>query len=228
VEGFHKSVLRLEASQSTELAEYNGVDSSLVVDIWDDEVAGVLVLESNGSTNVIERGDGDFDGATNTPAFYADSTINQAANSAYGIPAVNLTQEFDLARDSYTIVLTKAPKPGETVTVNLIAEPTRTQRGAGLLGIRAFTQEVELLDLDGPPAQKLEFTTANWFAPEEVLVNAMYDDRVDGGDSKSFPTKFDLANSLEGPLVVTGGVSEDRSADLERLPRLRNQVKLSQ
>ena len=85
--------------------------------------------------------------------------------------------------------------------MNLISEPTRTQRGAGLLGIRAFLPEVDL------SASFVEFTTADWFIGETITVSAVDDNRVDGSDSKSFPTKFDLANSLEGPLVVTGGVS---------------------
>ena len=41
---------------------------------------------------------------------------------------------------------------------------------------------------------------------------------MDGGESKSFPTLFDQANKLEGPTVIVGGVSEDRTADLEREP----------
>jgi len=126
---------------------------------------------------------------------------------------------YGFGYDEYQIVLTKAPKLGETVTVNLIAEPTRTQRGAGLYGIRAFTPEVELWHWNGMSYdQKLEFTTANWFDSEYVLVTAVADDRVDGGDSKSFATQLDLANNIEGPLEITGGMTEDRSADLEREP----------
>jgi hypothetical protein len=41
---------------------------------------------------------------------------------------------------------------------------------------------------------------------------------VDGGDSKSFATQLDLANNIEGPLTITGGMTDDRSADLEREP----------
>jgi len=51
-----------------------------------------------------------------------------------------------------------------------------------------------------------------------VTVTAADDDKVDGMDSKSFPTMFDQVNKIEGPLVITGGISEDRSADLEREP----------
>ncbi|MHC4497645.1 MAG: hypothetical protein ACYS21_00865, partial [Planctomycetota bacterium] len=177
--------------------------ASVVVDVADDEVPGVLVLQSDGSTNVIEIGDGNFDGAGSTdgPPFY-DADIGSFINS-----------------DTYQVVLTKAPKAGEIVTVNLIAEPTRTQRGGGLYGIRAFTPEVELWDLDSSPLdQKIEFTTANWYDPIGVGVTAVADDRVDGGDSKSFATQLDLANNIEGPLTITGGMTDDRSADLEREP----------
>ena len=41
---------------------------------------------------------------------------------------------------------------------------------------------------------------------------------MDGQDSQSFPTQLDLANNIEGPLEITGGMTDDRSADLEREP----------
>jgi hypothetical protein len=112
------------------------------------------------------------------------------------------------------VVLLEAPQAGETVSVTLREEPTRTQRGGGFFGIRAFTEEVILSD------DVIEFGQGgfDWFDPQEITVAAIADERVDGGDSKSFATQLDLANNIEGPLVVTGGVSEDRSADLEREP----------
>jgi Ca2+-binding RTX toxin-like protein len=119
--------------------------------------------------------------------------------------------------DSYQLVLTKALEVGETVRVNLSADLTRTQRGAGLLGIRAFEQEVILSDSTLSFSHD-ELAANAWFLPQAVSVKALNDSRVDGGDSKSFPTMLDQANSIEGPLEITGGLSEDRSADLEREP----------
>jgi hypothetical protein len=105
----------------------------------------------------------------------------------------------------------------ESITINLVAEPTRTQRGAGLWGIRAYLPEVELEAADTGELF-LTFDQTNWFTPQTVNVAAVADKRVDGQDAMSFPITLDLANSIQGPLVITGGMSEDRSADLEREP----------
>ena len=73
---------------------------------------------------------------------------------------------------------------------------SRTQRGAGFFGIRAFTEEVAIAG-----DATLEFTTADWFTPKTVVAEAADDDKVDGQDSQSFPTQLDLANNILGPLV---------------------------
>ena len=39
----------------------NNAEARVVVDVGDNEVPGVLVLSSNGSTDVVEVGDGNFD-----------------------------------------------------------------------------------------------------------------------------------------------------------------------
>lgn len=188
-EGFHKQVLTLTASGGG----YSDVTNSVVVDIADNEVALAMVIETAGSTDVVETG----------------NVFNK------GVVPANDVDSDNAANDSYFVVLSKAPKEGETVTVNVIADPTRTQRGAGLLGIRAFDPEV---NVNGLLQAMLAFTSANWSTPQTVTVTAAADDKVDGMDSKSFAKQFDLANSIEGPLVITGGISEDRSADLEREP----------
>ena len=285
----------------------NNAEAQVVVDVGDNEVPGVLVLQSDGSTNVVEVGDGNFDhdasahvytqqdgdvgkneiqvlsfaadgggfkltladpdnlingGNPQTTAgtiFYnpgnletVRSNIETRLEAFNGINDVSVTVvdgefriEFldpdqtnlpkltvasvgvsplylsadpeipaEVAEDSYRIVLLKAPKAGETVSVDVVAEPTRTQRGGGYFGIRAFTEEVILSE------DVIDFGQGgfDWWDPQEITVSAVPDERVDGGDSKSFATQLDLANNIEGPLVVTGGVTEDRSADLEREP----------
>ncbi|MDH4186389.1 MAG: hypothetical protein OEV08_05280, partial [Nitrospira sp.] len=193
-EGFHKAVLNLTANGGG----YVDVVNSIVVDVADDEVALAMVLESDHSTDVVETG-----------------------NFFNGIVTPNDDVDGDnAANDTYQIVLSRAPKTGETVTVNVMADPTRTQRGAGLLGIRAYDPEV---NVDGLLMTTLDFDadidgTDDWFVPQTVTVTAADDGKVEGDDSKSFPKMFDQANSVEGPLVITGGISEDRSADLEREP----------
>jgi Ca2+-binding RTX toxin-like protein len=174
----------LAVTESTLLTK---VVRTVVVDVGDNDAPGVMVIQTEGSTDLIEFGDGQFDGTG--PATGAQLS------------------------DTYKVVLTQAPKAGETVTVNVIAEPTRTQRGAGFFGIRAFTEEVRIA-----AGASLQFTTANWFNAQTVTVQAVDDDKVDGQDSQSFPTILDLANNIVGPLEITGGMTDDRSADLEREP----------
>jgi Ca2+-binding RTX toxin-like protein len=201
VEGLHKQLVTITADYGNDIT----ATSTLIVDIWDNNVPMALVVESDGSTDVIERGNGNFDGIGNT----------------FGPPeAINGT---NLALDDYQVVLTKAPEAGEVVTVTVIADPTRTDRGGGQLGIRSATEQVEL-SVDGGETwgftQELTFTIDDWFIPQNVMVRAVADDRVDGGDSKSFATQLDLATKIQGPLIITGGPTEDRSADLEREPAM--------
>ena len=86
----------------------------------------------------------------------------------------------EVAEDDYRVVLLKAPKAGETVSVDVTAEPTRTQRGGGYFGIRAFTEGVILSE------DIIEFGQGgfDWWDPQEIVVSAVPDERVDGGDSK--------------------------------------------
>jgi Ca2+-binding RTX toxin-like protein len=161
----------------------------------------------------------------------------EALLAAVGVvaPQVSVTPELENGVASFTIVFespanTNIPElrvnalkltQDEIITIDVVAEPTRTQRGAGVFGIRAFQPEVEISLDNGATwgfVDSLVFDQDNWFIPQTVLVRAAQDTRVDGMDSKSFPTMLDLANSIQGPLVVTGGMTEDRSADLEREP----------
>ena len=121
----------------------------------------------------------------------------------------------DPSRDSYRILLSQAPARGETVTLTVQADPSRTQRGAGLLGIRAFEREVQV---NGGATARLSFTADDWFLGREITVSAAPDDRVDGDDSRSFAAGFELAANLEGAVLINGGVGDDRSGDLEREP----------
>ena len=95
VEGFHKSDVTLVASGA---APYAGKQALLVADVADNEVPGVLVLETDGSTNVVE----------------VDSGVSVGSTAPW--------------LDTYQVVLTKQPGVGEIVTVKVLAEPTRTSR----------------------------------------------------------------------------------------------------
>ncbi len=194
VEGFHKSDATLTAAGA---GAYNGKKVTVITDVTDNEIPGVLVLESDGSTNVIE--------------------VDDSVTVGSGAPWT----------DTYFISLTKAPAAGETVTITVRAEPTRTSR----LDIRSFTQQVELC-YDDPSAAgacgltedtfsdtiTLTFDSTNWSAAKTVTVRALNDARVDGGDSQVFAPILDYVNNVQGPLRIRGGLGDDRTGLFEREP----------
>ena len=47
------------------------------------------------------------------------------------------------------------------------------------------------------------YDQTDWFTPQTADVKAENDERGDGQDSMSFATMLDLANSLEGPVLVS-------------------------
>jgi hypothetical protein len=189
-EGFHKIDVKLvvNGSATTSSVYSTGIQKRIVVDVADNEAPAVRILESDGSTNVIES-----DG-TNDPNFEI------------------------LAKDSYQVLLTQAPAGGETVSVHVTADPTRTTRTGG---IRSFTEQVEVSVDNGTTwalTGTLQFTVANWDIPQTVLVRAIDDSRVDGGDTKVFAPTLDQVNSIQGPLYILGGEGTDRTGLLEREP----------
>ena len=189
-EGFHKIDVKLvvNETETTSSVYSSSIHKRILVDVADNEAPAVRILQSDGTTNVIES-DGTND---------ADFEV--------------------LAKDSYQIVLTKAPENGETVSVNVTAEPTRTTRTAG---IRSFTEQVEV-SVDGGTSWgltgSLQFTITNWDVPQTILVRAIDDSRVDGGDTKVFAPTLDQVNSIQGPLYILGGEGIDRTGLLEREP----------
>ena len=199
VEGFHKADLLLSAAGT---ATYAGVTALTVADVADNDYPGVRIIETNGSTNVIE-----FD-----PVNHG---VSEAQAIADGFPK----------SDNYFIVLTRTPQAGETVVVSVTSEPTRTSRTGG---IRSFIEQVVVCVVGpGEPCtdpthfsflKSASFTSANWDTPQEVKVRALDDNRVDGQDTQVFPPQLDLLNNIQGPLFIRGGLGDDRTGLFEREP----------
>ncbi|MGH9259383.1 MAG: hypothetical protein ACRD08_05695, partial [Acidimicrobiales bacterium] len=128
------------------------------------------------------------------------------------------------ATDSYTVVLTNAPADGETVTVTVTAQPTRTSKTGSIAGhpdsVRSFVEQVEV-SLDGIDfftSVDVLFDDGNWDEKQTIHVRAVDDDIVDGGDTQVFAPILDLANNIQGPLFIIGGIGVDRSGLFEREP----------
>ena len=186
IRGIHRADLSATASH------YFSYLSTIV--IGDDHWAGVRVVESGGSTNVIEQ--------------YAGGTAGFQADAFVSSP-------LEPALDSYTVALTM--KPSASVTVTAAAQPTRTSQTGGIV---SFAQQVEL-SLDGitwAAFVDLTFTTANWNTPQTVYVRAKQDSRVDGQDTQVFAPQLEQLNTIQGPLFVNGGEGANRAGLLEREP----------
>jgi len=140
---------------------------------------GVKIIESNGSTDVIEP-------------------LVGGAPQADKIPFT----------DSYQVVLTAQPAEGETVKVYVQPEDTITTRGQIFYKELQVEVGGAALKLDGD-RQYLEFNHDNWDVPQTVEVSALEDAVVDGGDTKVFPTIPRIVNEIQGPLIIEGqGTSE--------------------
>ncbi len=158
----------------------------VLVEIADNEVPGVIIHETGGSTDVIE-----------TTAHIGDSTPWS---------------------DSYTVSL--AARPSADVWISVTPDFTKTTRGrirhdrpqvyvhgGANTGDSVYTL-VPTQNIRGDwfmiGVLKLKFTPANWDTPQEVLVYAVQDSVVDGGDTKVFAPKRHTVAGIQGPVYVEG------------------------
>jgi Ca2+-binding RTX toxin-like protein len=196
IRGIHRADLSATASH------YFSYLTTIV--IGDNHWAGVRVIESGGSTNVIEE---------------TGITSGYQSDGSDGLPT-KLP-----AFDSYTVSLTKAPSASVKITAT--AQPTRTSQTGGIV---SFAQQLDV-SLDGivwADHVDLTFTTLDWRTPKTVYVRAHQDTRVDGQDTQVFAPQLEQLNTIQGPLFVNGGEGANRAGLLERepvmLPGERNQT----
>src|SRR5207247_11083983 len=168
VEGFHKADLGLTASGT---AAYANGKTTLTADIADNDYPGVRIMESDGSTDVIE-----FVTGPRPSNISGDFSVTQANANLYEFPY----------NDSYQIELTQ--QPTSDVTIRVVSNPTRTSRTGG---IRSFLEQLEV-STDGGLSWSLNPTVTfshlsglatSWNVPQTVLVRALNDARVDGSDT---------------------------------------------
>ncbi|MBI84895.1 MAG: hypothetical protein CMJ81_17005, partial [Planctomycetaceae bacterium] len=106
--------------------------------------------------------------------------------------------------DTYTVMLTR--QPAADVAVRVTPQITKTTTSI----IRNDLVQVQVTSaapgavnhLDGTAT--LNFTPANWDQAQSVLVTAIDDAVVDGGDTKVFAPALHTLDGIQGPIVVQG------------------------
>jgi Ca2+-binding RTX toxin-like protein len=182
------SAWTLKIGQQFSVLDLEGVSIPLLpVLVADDDTPGVLITQTDGSTNVAE-------GAT--------------------------SPTLGLLYDTYTVVLTRAPVAGETVTVWITPTTSETlHQPDGAAGYR--TRQQLCASTSAPAAGAdctgaaiaLTFTAASWNIAQTVYVWAKPDDVLDGSDLQDFADSAQRVHLIQGPLHVDGGGDEyaDRS-----------------
>jgi Ca2+-binding RTX toxin-like protein len=117
-----------------------------------------------------------------------------------------------LLYDTYTVVLTRAPVAGETVTVWITPTTSETLHQAdGAAGYRTLQQLCVGTSAPAVGATctgariALTFTAANWNVAQTVYVWAKPDTVLDGSDLQDFADSAQRLHLIQGPLVVAGG-----------------------
>jgi Ca2+-binding RTX toxin-like protein len=103
--------------------------------------------------------------------------------------------------DTYRVRLSKAPAPGETVTVTADAFLTRTTYGG-------TTHFVEQVTVNGLSVTALVFDSNTWDDWQTVTVAAINDTHLDGNDTQVFAPDLQTVNKIRGPLIIDGAAGD--------------------
>lgn len=158
--------------------------SNVLVRIYDDDIAGVIIDETLGYTATAE--------------IDADDAPNALKNSP------------ELFEDSYRIRLSKEPISNVNVTVKSVATATDRLTPSTMNLDRDYSEriQVELTD-DGAETITLVFTPDNWSLWQTVNVYARDDDQEEGVDLLYFPSQPSFLSFIQGPIKVVGEGAAD-------------------
>lgn len=183
VEGNHYTTILHKVQNRTSGEQIMLTDGSplfaanVLVTIYDDDTAGVIIEEPNGVT--------------------ATAELDASGKTAVG--------QESFYQDEYFIRLTKQPAGTVTVKVDSIAVATDADIAATPDG-RDFSKRKQVL-VNGVESHSLYFTAANWFTPQKVTVTAIDDSVEEGVDLLNFASQPSNLGQIQGPLVISGGDS---------------------
>lgn len=157
--------------------------SNVLVRIYDNDIAGVIVDESLGYTST------------------AEIDPNQAVQSLLADPT--------LFEDSYRIRLSKQPSSDVTIAVNSIATATDRETPSTQHLSRDYSERVQVEIEGGTSVERaqsitLVFTNENWDTWQTVTVAAIDDKKEEGVDLLYFPSQPSYVAYIQGPLGVVG------------------------
>lgn len=164
-EGDHYSAILHEVKNKTSGEDIMLADNSpllasnLLVNIYDDDTAGIIIRESNKITSTVELDDDDKDVVGNATYY----------------------------EDEYFLRLTKEPNGTVEIQVDSIAVATDYD-GYFTPDGRNFTARKQVL-VNGQEATTVVFDSSNWFDEVEIRVTAINDDIEEGVDYLHFASQ---------------------------------------
>ena len=206
------------------VGNYTGIDvPDVTVKVEDNDVAGVLIQESNGSTRVIEGGATDSYTVVLTKAPTADVIVHVQPGLTQSGGTINQTftggplQSFTLAQtpvlvarvtvDGLQLTTAQYTLTGATLTI-LPALRTGAQVAISYRVVNAG--KTVLVSATGAAGSfvdgiDLTFTAANWNIAQTVYVQAVDNAIIDGDAVKVFPPLVRSTSGIQGPLTIEGG-----------------------
>ncbi len=179
-----------DPSSTYRLIGYLGASGADVpVETWDADTPQVIVVESGGTTRLVE----------------------DAVGTAYGATDTVTVRLSKAPTTTVTIRLRALATPSLDMSV------AKTDTNCGMTGGCSLVQ-VEFVPMAGQSLDGadllLTFTAGNWFVPQVVTLRAKADAFVDGSDLQSFPARARRTTGVQGPLFVAGGEDADPPVDL--------------
>jgi len=150
---------------------------NVLVQIYDDDIGGVIIAETNGITATAEINNEDK-GTVGNPSFY---------------------------EDEYSIRLTKEPVGIVSINVNSI--PVASDYPSAFTPTWRDYSKRKQVEVNGARAKTVVFNSANWTENVTIRVSAINDDIEEGVDYLNFASQPSNLGLIQGPIKISGADS---------------------
>ena len=155
---------------------------NVLVQIYDDDIAGVVVKESKGITATAE----------------VNSTVKDQVLAVQGGDA-------SFYQDEYTLRLTK--KPDGIVKINIDSKAVATDFESQFTPSYRDLSQRKQVKVNGQETAYLEFDNSTWAIPQTVNVTAIDDLDEEGVDWLNFASQPEYLALIQGPIRLAAGIS---------------------